>query len=95
MAASIFGWLTDLVSGQWWTYLLVFGLAAIDVDFPLVPAETVIIVAGIAAANGKLAIWAIVACAWAGAVLGDNFTYWLGREAGEPAYRRQIGRAHV
>jgi membrane-associated protein len=88
MTASIFGWLTDLVSGQWWTYLLVFGLAAIDVDFPLVPAETVIIVAGIAAANGKLAIWAIVACAWAGAVLGDNFTYWLGREAGEPAYRR-------
>ncbi|HET7567702.1 MAG TPA: VTT domain-containing protein [Gaiellaceae bacterium] len=88
MLFSIFGWLTDLVSGHWWTYALVFGLAAIDVDVPLVPAETVVIVAAIAAANGKLSLWVVVACAWAGAVLGDNFTYWLGRKAGEPAYRR-------
>ncbi|HET7571568.1 MAG TPA: DedA family protein [Gaiellaceae bacterium] len=88
MAASIFAWLTDLVSGQWWTYLLVFGLAALDVALPFVPAETAIILAGIAAANGKLAIWGIVACGWAGAVLGDNAVYWLGRVVGEPAYRR-------
>lgn len=88
MLVSIFGWLTDLVSGQWWTYLLVFGLAALDVDLPVLPSETVIIVASIAAANGSLSIWIIVACAWAGAVLGDNFTYWLGRRVGEPAYRR-------
>ncbi len=88
MLLSIFGWLTDLVSGHWWTYALVFGLAALDVDFPVLPSETVVVLAAIVAANGRLSIWIVVVCAWAGAVLGDNVTYWLGRKVGERAYRR-------
>jgi membrane-associated protein len=85
---TIFGWLTDLVSGEWWTYLLVFGVALADAVLPLVPSETIVILAGIAAAAGGLEIWLVIVAAWAGVVLGDNLSYLLGSKVGEPAYRR-------
>jgi len=85
---TIFGALTDLVSNEWWTYLLVFGVALADAVLPLVPSETIVILAGIAAAAGGLEIWLVILCAWAGVVLGDNLSYFLGSKVGEPAYRR-------
>ena len=85
---TIFGWLTDLVSGEWWTYLLVFGVALADAVLPLVPSETIVILAGIAAAAGGLEIWLVILAAWSGVVLGDNLSYLLGSKVGEPAYRR-------
>ena len=85
---TIFGWLTDLVSEQWWTYLLVFGVALADAVLPLVPSETIVILAGIAASTGGLHLWLVIVAAWAGVVLGDNLSYLLGSSLGEPAYRR-------
>ncbi len=87
MLFSFFGWLVDLVSGEWWTYALVFGLATLDAVLPVLPSESVVILAAIVAADGTLSIWGVVAAAAVGAVLGDNVSYLLGRRIGEPAYR--------
>lgn len=75
--------LTDYVSGSPWTYLFLVGIAALDVIFPLVPSETSVILAGVIAASGDLMLAAVIACAAAGAILGDNVSYWIGRLAGE------------
>lgn len=75
--------LTDYVSGSPWTYLFLVGIAALDVIFPLVPSETSVILAGVIAASGDLVLAAVIACAAAGAILGDNVSYWIGRLAGE------------
>lgn len=75
--------LTDYVSGSPWTYLFLVGIAALDVIFPLVPSETSVILAGVIAATGDLVLAAVIACAAAGAILGDNVSYWIGRLAGE------------
>ena len=85
---TIFGWLTDLVSEHWWTYALVFGVALTDAVLPLVPSETIVILAGIAASTGGLHLWIVIVAAWAGVVIGDNLSYLLGARLGEPAYRR-------
>jgi membrane-associated protein len=79
----VFQALTDYVSGSPWTYLFLVGIAALDVIFPLVPSETSVILAGVIAASGDLALAAVIACAAAGAILGDNVSYWIGRLAGE------------
>ena len=80
--------LTDYVSGSPWTYPFLVGIAALDVIFPLVPSETSVILAGVIAASGDLVLAAVIACAAAGAILGDNVSYWIGRLAGERIVER-------
>ncbi len=80
--------LLQLVSASPWTYLFVFGIGALDAVLPIVPAETAVIAAGVLAAGGELQLAAIIACAAAGAVVGDNVSYLLGRTAGAPIGRR-------
>jgi membrane protein DedA with SNARE-associated domain len=46
------------------------------------PGETALIAAGVYAANGHLSIVATIVVAAAGAIIGDNIGYWLGREGG-------------
>jgi membrane-associated protein len=75
--------LTDYVSGSLWTYAFLFGISALDVIFPLVPSETAVILAGVLAGTGDLAIWAVIPCAAVGAIVGDNVSYLIGRLAGE------------
>ena len=36
-----FDQIADWVSGAWWSYLVIFGVAVVDAFFPLVPSETV------------------------------------------------------
>ena len=86
----MFDSLVDVVSGSPWTYALIFGIAALDAFFPLVPSETTVITAGVLAASGDLLIVLVIAAAAAGAVLGDNISYGIGRFAGEPATRRLL-----
>jgi membrane protein DedA with SNARE-associated domain len=78
----VFESLTDQVSGSPWTYAFLFGVAALDVVFPLVPSETSVILAGVLAATGDLVLALVIACAAAGAILGDNTAYGIGRKAG-------------
>jgi membrane protein DedA with SNARE-associated domain len=84
----LFQSLTDHVSGSPWTYGLLFALAALDVVFPLVPSETSVILAGVLAASGDLILFAVILVAGAGAILGDNISYWIGRTAGPWVVRR-------
>jgi membrane protein DedA with SNARE-associated domain len=74
--------LTAHVSGSPWTYAFLFGIAALDVVFPLVPSETSVILGGVLAATGDLVLMGVIACAAAGAILGDNTAYGIGRTAG-------------
>ncbi|HET7045462.1 MAG TPA: DedA family protein [Gaiellaceae bacterium] len=80
----MFDWLTEFVSGNWWTYGIVFGISGLDSFFPVVPSETVVITAGALAAHGSLLIWLVVPAAALGAFAGDQITYGLGHWLGEP-----------
>jgi membrane-associated protein len=79
---------TDYVSGSPWTYAFLFGVAALDVIFPLVPSETSVILAGVLASTGDLILFAVILVAAAGAILGDNTAYVIGRTVGERLVRR-------
>ena len=93
----------DAVSGSGWTYGIIFGVAALDAFFPVVPSETVVITAAVLASQGEgLRLEFIIPCAAAGAVCGDNVSYWVGRLAGERIAdkvfagdrRKHLDRAH-
>jgi membrane protein DedA with SNARE-associated domain len=74
----------DTIGDSNWTLFIVFGLAAVDAFFPLVPSETALITAGVAAGTGgDVNIAAIIACAAVGAMIGDHVSYGLGRTVGE------------
>ena len=49
---------------------------------PFVPSETSVILAGVLASTGDLMLWLVILCAAAGAILGDNTAYWIGRTVG-------------
>ena len=80
--------LIDLLTGSVWTYPLLFGICVGDAVFPAFPSETAMIVCGIQAARGNLSLPAVIAVGAAGAFVGDNTTYALGRWVGEPVVDR-------
>jgi membrane-associated protein len=80
----VFDWLTQEVSHSALTYPVVFVAAALDVIFPVIPSETIVITASVLAAQGDLLIWVIVPAVALGAFVGDNLCYWLGRKIGDP-----------
>jgi membrane protein DedA with SNARE-associated domain len=84
----VFESLTEHVSGSPWTYAFLFGIAALDVIFPVVPSETSVILGGVLAATGDLVLALVIACAAAGAILGDNTAYGIGRTAGHRIVER-------
>lgn len=54
----------------------------------LLEGETVLVLAGFSAHRGYLDFFAVVAVAWLGAVLGDQFYFWLGRRHGQAVLAR-------
>jgi membrane-associated protein len=84
----LFQSLTDYVSGSPWTYAFLFGVAALDVVFPLVPSETSVILAGVIASTGDLILFAVILVAAGGAILGDNTAYVIGRTVGHRLVNR-------
>ncbi len=79
---------TEWVSGEWWSYVVIFAVAAIDAFFPLVPSETLMIVGGNLASSGDLVLPLVIASGAAGAVLGDNISYGIGSWVGEHTVKR-------
>ena len=65
-----------------WAYAIVYVLALLDAVVPIVPSETAVITAGVVAGAGHLSLAVIVPAAAAGAFLGDNTAYWIGRRFG-------------
>jgi membrane-associated protein len=78
----------DWVSGEWWSYLVIFSVAAIDAFFPLVPSETLVVIGGNLASSGDLVLWLVILSGAAGAVLGDNISYGIGTLVGERTVKR-------
>ena len=71
------------------SYLIAFALPALDAIFPVLPSETAVIALGVATAGSadpRIAL--LVGCAAAGAFLGDNLCYLLGRRFGPSVERR-------
>lgn len=64
--------------GYWAVFI---GIAIENMGIPL-PGETIVIVGGFFAGNGELDFWWVLGSAISGAVLGDNFGYWVGRFGG-------------
>lgn len=69
-------------------YLVVFGVVGLEsLGIPL-PGETALVTAAAFAARGHLGITGVVLAAIAGAFLGDNAGYWIGRTGGIALVRR-------
>jgi membrane protein DedA with SNARE-associated domain len=98
----VFEELTEYVSGSPWTYLFLFVVCALDAIIPFVPSETSVILAGVLGSTGDLNIFLVIATAAAGAVAGDNASYWIGRTVGhrfvdrffKGERRKQVDWAH-
>ncbi|MFN8223649.1 MAG: DedA family protein [Gaiellales bacterium] len=87
MLLALFSQFESWVSSDW-SYLVIFGVAMLDAFFPLVPSETVAITGGVLAGAGDLNLAFVIPCAAAGAIVGDNISYWIGRELGEHTVKR-------
>jgi membrane-associated protein len=84
----VFQMMVDWVSGSNWSYVAIFAVAVIDAFFPVVPSESMVIVAGTLAGTGDLNVFLVILAAWAGAVTGDNISYGIGKFAGERTVKR-------
>lgn len=84
----MFEWLVEAIESGPVGYLLVFAGCVGDVIFPVLPSESLLITAGVLAADGGLSLWLIIVVAFCGAVIGDNVVYWLGRRTGMPIANR-------
>ncbi|HEY2027217.1 MAG TPA: DedA family protein, partial [Gemmatimonadaceae bacterium] len=80
------GTIADLVAS--YGYLFLIALVGIESFGVPLPGETALVVAAALAARGKLDIWLVIASAAAGAILGDNAGYWLGRKGGIALVKR-------
>jgi len=81
--------LSSLQVGSPISYLIAIVIPALDAVFPVLPSETAVIALGVATAGSadpRIAL--LVACAAAGAFLGDNLCYLLGRRFGPQVEHR-------
>lgn len=78
-----------------WVYLALFALAMLDGFFPVVPAETSVITAGVfAASTGAPNVGLVIVTAALGAFAGDHISYALGRSTNDRLRGgRHTGRA--
>jgi membrane protein DedA with SNARE-associated domain len=88
----VFESLIDIVVASAWVYPLIAGVAALDAVFPLVPSEATVIAAAALAGTGDLVLSFVVVSGAAGAVIGDNLAYLLGR-AGQGSVVRRLLRS--
>jgi membrane-associated protein len=84
----VFHQMVNWVSGSNWSYVAIFAVAVLDAFFPVVPSETMVIVAGTLAGAGDLVLPLVIVSAAAGAIVGDNISYGIGRFAGEHTVKR-------
>jgi len=83
-----FDQIADWVSDAWWSYPLIFLIAAVDAFFPVVPSETLLVIGGNLASSGDLSLPLVILAGAAGAVLGDNISYGIGTLVGEKTVKR-------
>src|SRR5271167_3271304 len=69
-------------------YFAIFLIVAMESAGIPMPGETVLVTAAILAGQGTLRIYGVIGAAAAGAIIGDNCGYWIGREFGFPLLYR-------
>lgn len=75
--------LADFLSQYGYAFLFILAFLECGAFVGLfVPGETLLILAGALAGQGKLNLSLVILCAFAGAFCGDLFGYWLGRRFG-------------
>jgi membrane protein DedA with SNARE-associated domain len=80
IARDVLGWTTSLLD-RWGYWIVFFGVMLENAGIP-VPGETVLLAAGFFASRGHLSVVPVMSLAAAGAVVGDNCGYWIGRKLG-------------
>jgi membrane protein DedA with SNARE-associated domain len=88
---DLFNQLEDLSTSPWF-YLIIVVIAYLDSMIPLVPSETMVILGGVAAGQGDLALPAVIACGAIGAFLGDTTAYLIGRRYGPWVERKLFSK---
>jgi membrane-associated protein len=82
----------DLLVNSRWVLLVVLAATLFDVVLPFIPAETIVVAVGVAAAaHGEPAPVAVILAATAGVFAGDQLAYLLGARSG-PAVTRRLRR---
>jgi membrane protein DedA with SNARE-associated domain len=75
-----------------------YGVIAVTVILALeamgapLPGESLLVFSSVLAGRGDLSLPALLICAWAGSVLGDNIGYWIGRKLGRAVILRYGSR---
>ena len=78
-----------------WVYAILFAIIFCEtgvVVFPFLPGDSLLFVAGAAAATGGMDIATLCAVLLLAAVLGDNVNYWVGHTVGPRAFRWEQSR---
>ena len=81
-----------------WTYLAVPALAFLETGAfvgLLVPGETAVVVGGVVAERGDVALPALIGLVWLGAVGGDVVSFTLGRRLGRPFLDAHADRLRI
>src|SRR2546429_2192209 len=82
----------------WLVLVLVFAFPALEasafVGF-VFPGEIAVILGGVAASRGTVPLWAVIAAAVAGAIIGDSAGYLIGRRWGTHLRHGTVGRLPV
>ena len=71
----------EKVAQQYGYWAVFLGIFLESFGLPI-PGETVTLAGGFLAGNGQLDYWLVLANAVAGAILGGNVGYWIGRQGG-------------
>jgi len=80
MTADALETITGLL-GRWGYWIVFFGVMVENAGVPF-PGETILLAAGFFASRGHLSAAIVAGVAAAGAMLGDNLGYWIGRRLG-------------
>jgi membrane protein DedA with SNARE-associated domain/membrane-associated phospholipid phosphatase len=82
----------------WLVLMLVFAFPALEasafVGF-VFPGEIAVILGGVAASRGTVPLWAVIAAAVSGAIIGDSVGYLVGRRWGTHLLHGTVGRLPV
>ena len=82
----------------WLVLVLVFAFPALEasafVGF-VFPGEIAVILGGVAASRGTVPLWAVIAAAVSGAIIGDSVGYLIGRRWGTHLLQGTVGRLPV
>jgi membrane protein DedA with SNARE-associated domain len=80
----------EAIARQYGYWAVFSGVLLENTGLPI-PGETMTVVGGFLAGNRELSYPGVMAAATTGAILGDNFGYWLGKWGGLPLLHR-VGR---